>query len=231
MKNALLLLILLALPGAVIVAAGPDQQSAKVPDELVVDGRVVGQRIEVRPDDICLVCKGPVHSNDVVYLVRGQRVAVHRGEHEQDLLARLHYWLAQIQPRVALFSVDQGLGSLSSFWFFACLYVVVGLVFAGATAHLAVRKALPPVPWFFAGLFLNAVGYLVLLTRASGDAHEFPAGIPSGLRKVPLTFQPVGCPNCGATLHPAAHGCSRCGAKVTPSFDSEARRWRKQRVG
>lgn len=231
MKKALLLLILLALPGAVTGAAGQDQQSAQVPDELVVDGRVVGQRIEVRPDDICLVCKGPVHSNDVVYLVRGQRVAVHRGEHEQDLLARLHYWLAQIQPRVALFSVDQGLGSLSSFWFFACLYVVVGLILAAATAHLAVQKALPPVPWFFAGLFLNAVGYLTLLTRAPGDARAFPSGVPRGLRKVPLTYDSAVCPCCGAPLHPAARNCRRCGSEVTPSFESEARRWRKQRVG
>ena len=109
--------------------------------------------------------------------------------------------------------------------------MLVGLIFAAATAHLAVRKALPPTPWFFAGLLLNAVGYLILLTRPPGDPHAFPTGIPGGLRKVPLTYNSAVCPCCGAPLHPAARNCRCCGSEVTPSFESEARRWRKQTTG
>ncbi len=225
-KKSLLLLLLPALLGA--LAASPDRQSLEAPDELVVDGKVVGRRVEARPDDICLVCRERVVSNGVCYLVRGQRVAVHQ-RHEQDLLARVQYWLAQIQPRVALFSVDQGRSSLSGVWFFAGLYVLTGLVFASATAHLAVRKAMPPIPWFFAGLFLNAAGYLILLPRAPGDAHAFPAGIPAGLRKVPLTRDAIECPRCGTPLHPAAHNCSGCGDELAPAVESETDRWRKQR--
>ncbi len=229
MKKSLLLLLLPTLLGAHAVAAGPDQQFAQAPDELVVDGKVMGRRVEARPDDICLVCREPVVSNGVCYLVRGQRVAVHQ-RHEQDLLARVQYWLAQIQPRVALFSVDQGLSFLPSFWFFGGLYVLIGLVFAAATAHLAVRKALPPVPWFFAGLLLNAVGHLILLTRAPGDAHAFPTGIPGGLRKVPRTYDSVVCPRCGARQHPAAGTCTCCGGEMTPLLESEADRWRKKGI-
>ena len=220
MKKSLLLLVLPALLGAHAVAAGPD--------ELVVEGKVVGWRVEVRPDDICLVCKGPLLSDGVCYLVRGQRVAVHQDEHEQEFLARVRYWLAQIQPRVALFSVDQGRSALANFWFFGGLYVLVGLVFAAATAHLAVRKALPPTPWFFVGLLLNAVGYLILLTRAHGDAHGFPTGIPVGLRKVPRTYDSVVCPHCGAPQHPAARNCTCCDGAMTPSFESETDRWREK---
>ena len=229
MKRTAVLLIPLAVLGAHTAAASPAGQSTQAPDELVVDGEIVGGRIEVRPGDICLVCREPVGSNDLVYLVRGQRVPLHRGGDEQDLLARPQYWLAQIQPRVALFSVDQGLSSLSGFWFFAGLYVFIGLIFAGATAHLALGKALSPIPWFFVGLSLNAVGYLILLMRPRGNATAFPAGIPGGLRKVPLTHRSVECPRCGARLHPAAHNCSGCRGELTPSVESEVDRWRKQR--
>ncbi len=228
MKKTAVLLILLALAGAFKVTAGPDPKSTEAPDHLVVEGRVVGQRVEARPREFCLVCKAAIAATDVVYLVRGQRVALHR-EHDQDFQSRPQDWLAQIQPRVALFSVDQGRSSLSGVWFFAGLYVLTGLVFASATAHLAVRKAMPPIPWFFAGLFLNAAGYLILLPRAPGDAHAFPAGIPAGLRKVPLTRDAIECPRCGTPLHPAAHNCSGCGDELAPAVESETDRWRKQR--
>jgi hypothetical protein len=114
-------------------------------------------------------------------------------------------------------------------WFAVGLYVLVGLIFAGASAHQAVHKALPPIPWFFAGLFLNAVGYLILLTRPPGDARAFPAGIPRGLRKVPRTYYSEECLDCGYHNHPAAYCCLGCGAEIHPAFESEAARWRTQR--
>lgn len=230
MNKAPCLLLPLALLMALPVTAAPDAPSTQASDELVVDGKTVGQRVEARPGETCLVCREPIASNDPVYRVQGQRVAVHSGEHEQTLRGRLSYWLAQIQPRGALFSAERSRSSLSRFWFFAGLYVLLGLIFAGAAAHLAVQKALPPIPWFFLGLFLNAVGYLILLTRAPGDRQSFPAGIPTGLQKVPRTYDSSLCPCCGSPLHPAAHACADCGGDVQPSLESEADRWRKQRL-
>ncbi|MDA2914327.1 hypothetical protein MYX77_10300, partial [Acidobacteriia bacterium AH_259_A11_L15] len=132
--------------------------------------------------------------------------------------------------RGGLFSEEGPSGQpLSLGWFVLGLYVLVGLIFAGACAHEAVHKALPPIPWFFGGLFLNAVGYLILLTRAPGDAAQFPAGIPRGLRKVPLTYYSEECPNCGYYNHPAGHYCLGCSTEMDPAFESEAARWRKQR--
>lgn len=134
------------------------------------------------------------------------------------------------RPRGGLFSEEgPSGGGLSLAWFVLGLYVLAGLIFAGACAHLAVHKALPPLPWFFLGLFLNAVGYLILLTRAPGDAQPFRAGIPRGLRKVPRTYFAEDCPECGNHNHPAAHYCPGCGSRMEPPFESEAARWRKSR--
>jgi hypothetical protein len=137
---------------------------------------------------------------------------------------------AAARPRGGLFS-EEGATSqpLSLGWFVLGLYVLLGVVFAGASAHLAVQKALPPVPWFFVGFFLNAAGYLILLTRPADSARPFPAGIPLGLQKVPTTHAHDPCPCCGAFNHPAAHYCPCCQAEREPKFESEAVRWRKQR--
>lgn len=132
-------------------------------------------------------------------------------------------------PRGALFSEEGPSGQpLSVAWFAIGLYVLAGLIFAGCCAHGAVNKALQPVPWFFVGLFLNAVGYLVLLTRSPGDARQFASGIPRGLRKVPRTYYSEECPNCGYHNHPGGDHCEGCRGQRTPLFESEAARWRKQ---
>ncbi len=133
------------------------------------------------------------------------------------------------RPHGGLFS-EEGMPTqpLSLGWFILGLYVLLGLVFAGASAHMAVQKVLPPVPWFLAGFFLNAVGYLILLTRPHGDTQHLPAGIPSGLHKIPRTYDHHQCPCCGALNHPAARHCPCCQARLEPKFESESARWRKQ---
>lgn len=132
------------------------------------------------------------------------------------------------RPRGGLFS-EEGTArqALSPGWFLLGLYVLLGLLFAGAAAHLAVQKGLAPIPWFFIGFFLNAPGYLVLLTRPAGDLRRFLAGIPGGLRKVPCTHEHLFC-DCGYFNHPAAHYCSACLGEKEPQFESEAARWRQE---
>lgn len=136
---------------------------------------------------------------------------------------------AKMRPRGGLFSEEGGDRAVSLAWFLGGLYVLAGLIFAGASAHLAIQKALPPVPWFLAGFFLNAIGYLFLLTRPPGNREDLPAGIPAGLHKVPQTYTHYVCPGCSATVHPAARACPGCGAPLEPQFESEADKWRRQR--
>ena len=212
----------------------PLAEVAEAPDELVVGGKVVGKRVEPEPGEFCVVCNEQLHEGDVVYLVQGQRVAVHLGaclDHGaciEHLIAEPSRWLSQLKPGGAFLSARGDQVALSPFWFFAGLYILLGVVFAGACAHQAVQKALPPVPWFFVGLFLNAAGYLVLVTRPSGQVSQLPEGVPKGLRKVPHTHSFTECPKCGYHNHPSAQSCLGCGAAVTPSFESEATRWHKE---
>ncbi len=83
------------------------------------------------------------------------------------------------RPRGALFSEEGPSGQpLSLGWFVLGLYVLVGLIFAGACAHEAVHRALPPIRWFFAGLFLNAVSYLILHPRPRRRGPVFCGDTP-----------------------------------------------------
>lgn len=133
------------------------------------------------------------------------------------------------RPSPGLFGEEtSGEQPLSWGWFAFGLYVLAGLIFACASSHLAMHKALPSIPWFFAGLFFNLLAYLALLMRPRGDASQFPAGIPRGLHKLPRTYSSATCPGCGAPIHPAAVRCPACAADRTPNLDSEAARWRKQ---
>ena len=207
----------------------PLAEETEAPDQLLVGGKVVGKRVKPEAGEFCLVCNARLHEGDVVYLVQGQRVAVHLGACREHLNAEPRRWLSLLKPGGAFLSARGDQVALSPFWFFAGLYILLGVVFAGACAHQAVQKALPPIPWFFAGLFLNAVGYLVLVTRPSGQVSQLPEGVPEGLRKVPLTHSFAECPKCGYHNHPSAQSCLGCGAAMTPSFESEAARWRKER--
>ena len=67
------------------------------------------------------------------------------------------------------------------------------------------------------------------LQRVRDWVLRFNEGVPEGLRKVPLTHSFAECPKCGYHNHPSAQSCLGCGAAMTPSFESEAARWRKER--
>lgn len=72
-------------------------ESAAVPRELVVDGKVVGQVVAPEPGEICLVCNAPVQPADIVYLVDGQRIPVHQGHCNEALRAQTQHWLDQLK--------------------------------------------------------------------------------------------------------------------------------------
>ncbi len=128
----------------------------------------------------------------------------------------------QPAPRGAFLGAGANAG-MSSVWFWAGLYVVAGLVFGALSAHRACQTGNRALAWFGVGFVFTLPGYLCLLTRPK-QKMDAPAGVPRGLQKVPATHQPVPCPGCGATNHPAATLCIGCGGKLTPRFVSEAQR-------
>lgn len=174
--------------------------------------------VEVRPGDHCLVSGHPLGPNDVCLLINGRRVPLKK-EAVDIFLKNPEKYFSKLQPKSALFTEEMGESkSLSLGWFIFGIYVLVGLIFAALTSHTSVAKGLSPIPWFFAGLFLNVFGYLAILTKKPG---EIATNVPSGLRKVPLTDDPSACSSCGHENHPSAKNCSNCGIALTPKAVSE----------
>ena len=175
---------------------------------------------EVRPGDHCIVSGKPLDPKDICLMVEGRRVPLKR-EALDIFLQNPEKYFAKLQPKSALFTEDMGQGKpLNLSWFFFGVYVLIGLLFAALTAHTAVAKGLSPIPWFFAGLLINAFGYLAVLARKSESTEE----VPEGLTKVPVTAQPVNCVKCGYENHPSAKTCPACGSAISPQATSEAER-------
>ncbi len=197
--------------------------AAEPPDELVVDGKVIGRRVLARAGDFCIIDKEDLHPGDAVYLVNGQRVALHWPDCYRVLQANPQEHLAPLQPRGAfLFALGER-SPLAGGWFLFGTYILLGLAFAALCAHQALHRGRNPVAWFGAGLLFNAFAYAVLILRPAQPVAA-PAGIPSGLGKIAATFAPSPCPKCGYENHPSAKRCSGCGAALSPRIESEVTR-------
>lgn len=196
---------------------------SSTPDEVSVNPATVAKRVAPRPGDICLQCNRPIGAEDVVYGVRGQRMPLHRTEVEPDLRAQLARLLSQIEPRGAFLGAGQPQAAMGRAWFFAGLYVLIGLVSGALCAHRAMGAGQNPYAWFVAGLLLNVIGVLFLLTRPRCTVWA-PAGVPRGVGKIAATYAPMPCSKCGGLNHPSAAGCTRCGAHLEPKTISEVAR-------
>ncbi len=138
---------------------------------LVLDGKTSVKQAEPRSDDICLVCDRPIGQRDVVYLVNGQRAAVHQGVCGSKFLKDPWHFLALLQPRGAFLGVGSEVQRLSPAWFLLGIYILIGLTFAALCAHRALHTGHSAVGWFGIGLVLNLVGYLLLLTQPRKEVH------------------------------------------------------------
>ncbi|MGH7596896.1 MAG: hypothetical protein ACREOI_11130 [bacterium] len=180
----------------------------------------------VRPKvgDYCTVGNVPLDTlKDVALIVRGRRVPLHHTMVDSFMRTQEKYF-SQQQPKGALFQEElsapagAALAGIDSGWFLFGLYVLVALFFSGLSGYTAVSKGLPPIPHFFIGFFLSALGYLYVLTRPAATKK---GEIPAGLVKVPVTNSPVPCAACGYNNHPSAKQCAGCGGKLQPTIESE----------
>jgi hypothetical protein len=221
-----LVFVVLLFSAALATAQQQPQAPSSLHDshgELVVDGKVVGQRVPHKAGDICALCNRPTEAGDPTYLVHGQRVPLHADEMtDPSASSKLRGFLAQLQPRGA-FIGQSAPAELSLAWFYFGLYFLVGLLFAAVCAHRALHAGYNPISWFFIGLAFTAFGYLYVLTRPKREV-EAPAGIPRGLRKISSTYAPQACPKCGTENHPSAAQCSGCKAALSPQLTSEVAR-------
>lgn len=200
-------------------SAAPDSQP---PREVRIRPGVVAERVPYKPGDICVVCNHPVTEDDVVYAAGGQRVPIHQAELSNNVAWQVQLLFARLQPRGAFLGAENGIG-LSRAWFYAGLYILVGLIFAALCAHRALHTGHSPPAWFGIGLVLSLAGYLLLLTRPRREVTA-PGGIPRGLHKISATYPPQPCTSCGTLNHPSAAACAGCGAQLEPRMTSEVAR-------
>lgn len=223
---AAFLVLLLCSPVAALAQTG-DAESADPSDPsektAAPDLEVLTITVPVKPGDRCIVCGTLLQSGHKVYLVEGQRVGI-MPMMEPELRADPWAFIARLKPRGGLFGGEVAPGSaVSDVWLLLGIYVTVGLAFSAVCAHRALNIGQAPAPWFFAGLFFNAFGYLALLLRsASPEAAAAPKY--TGVVKIPATAEPQACPTCGAENHPSATSCLRCGSDLAPLTSSEVTR-------
>jgi hypothetical protein len=190
--------------------------------ELVINGEPV-RMIQHQGGALCVVCGNAIHAHDRMYLIHGQRVAVHGLGSPCDIAFRKNAekFLAALQPHGAFLGGEPA-RNISLGWFYAGMYVLAGLIFAGLCGQRALERGHPQLQWFLAGLFLNVMAYALLRMKAPQQVVA-PAGVPAGLAKIASTYDPVTCV-CGAENHPAAKQCSTCGRELKPQVVSEVER-------
>jgi hypothetical protein len=173
----------------------------------------------------CTVGGDSLTEQDVALIVRGRRVPLHRLA-VQEFLDHQEKYFAKFEPKSALFQEDMSprsgtaLGGITYGWFLFGIYVLVGLVFSGLSAYVAITKGLNSRLHFSIGFILGPIGFLYVVTRPKAALHE----IPGGLVKVPSTSTPVPCPACGAMNHPTARLCIECRSTLHPVGESEVER-------
>lgn len=174
---------------------------------------------EVREHDRCLVCDGELQEGGgLAFLYKGRRITLDT-LHLETFLQNPSAYFSELQPRGALFQ-ESGGGHIGVGWLGLGLWMVLGLIGAAACTGLALRKGLPPMRWFAAGLVANLLAVLLLLTRSAAQSVT----LPPRLAKIPMTPTPYLCARCGGQNHPTATRCVDCGADIEPTSDSEVER-------
>jgi hypothetical protein len=224
-----------SLLAAALAASVPVVRAAETAgtDEAAVAAEQTWQEMGRRPGDgeQCLVCSLPIEGETAVEIRYKGRVFYVKESMLDAFRADPDAYFRKLQARSGLFDEAAMAGPpMPGGWFFAGVYVAVGLVFGALCASLALGRGRRPLPWLVAGLVGNVVALAVLLLRPSAaDGPAARAGTdPSGrsgrlgaLGRVSATRDPRACPACGAPNHPAAAACSSCGASLEPLTRSE----------
>ncbi|MEZ5404481.1 MAG: hypothetical protein R2729_32680 [Bryobacteraceae bacterium] len=177
--------------------------------------RIMGP-MPAKDGETCVVCNSRVSRHDLAYVIDGQRMAVMRAM-EADLLANPLEYVTKFRPEGMIFSNQQSQRE-SGAYFWAGVLVLIGLIFGGACAHMAMGKGFSAWRWFALGFVFSVPAALVLAMKAPAPDSQ---PMPEGLAKMPLTHGPIGCTGCGAANHPSAAACSSCGGALEPSVTSE----------
>lgn len=186
------------------------------------------QVLDQRPGqgEQCLVCDRGIYGHDVVKLrYKGRKFYVQAGQMFAKFESEPDRFFQKVQARSVLFDeTGVAVGPMAIGWLWIGVYILAGLIFGAVCSYVAVARAVAPCPWFVAGFVGNIVALIVLCLVAKGDRAILPAGVPSGLSKVPTTRAPIRCSGCRCENHPGAAECSHCGASLDPTVEPETHR-------
>ena len=111
----------------------------------------------------CIVCNAPLTSKDSAYVVEGRRVAVSKLMEAQFLQNPLHY-VTMLRPEATGLDARPE-ASFASAYLWTGVFVLIGLMFGGACAQMAMAKGLSKWPWFVLGFLFSLPAVLVLAGR------------------------------------------------------------------
>ena len=171
------------------------------------------------PGERCLVCGTELDADKgLAFYYRGRPIAISTA-HLKTFLEDPDRYFKHLEVRGGLFheGSDQ---QMSNEWLLLGVWMLLGLVGAAICTGVALRKGLPPLTWFAAGLIANILAVVLVLARSPVQEVELPAR----LAKIPNTVPPDECPKCGARNHPTARRCNGCGAAMEPVTDSDVDR-------
>ncbi len=173
--------------------------------------------LPARPDETCVVCGRAVGASGAAYLYEGQRLPVCERD-RRLLVADPETYAASSRPNNMIMN-PRAAGGLSGTWLWIGVYVLAGLVFGSLASLAALAQGRGPLAAFLLGFLFTVPGYLYVLSRGRLPGA---AAFPAGRFKQPGTQDPVKCPACGSTNHPAARRCSACGNTLEPAARSES---------
>ena len=194
------------------------------------DTRIVDpeQHVHMNPEGrACFVCDHRIGAEGLALLHKGRHVYLCSGACRGAWESNKDALFARIQARGALFdeeSIVENQKPMRVGWLVFGVYILIGVCCGAASSYIAVSKGHGALAWFFLGLLFNIPALAVVATKSAADLSALPAGVPSGLAKVPTTRNPAVCTSCGASNHPSAASCSACSAALEPTVPAETQR-------
>jgi hypothetical protein len=212
------LICLLAIIGMFLV---PLSMSAQHPGQAEKQDTLGYPLAEIKKGDRCLVCGVNLEEDGLAILYKGRRVPLANGAMLEAFIANPQVYFPKLQPKGALFQESAVPENPVRWgWFLFGVWVTLALLSGALSAGISLRKGLPPVKGFFAGLIGSVFGLLYIITRPAKEKVD----LPPHLAKIRTTAHPGSCPKCGGQNHPSASKCVSCGTALTPSVESEVSR-------
>jgi hypothetical protein len=119
---------------------------------------------QAKDGERCVVCNSKLTRKDRAYLVDGRRFAVAK-EMETEFLQNPLLYVAKFRPENTAVADTHPTTAFAGPYLWAGVFVLIGLMFGGACAQIALAKGLSKWVWFVLGFFFSLPAVLALAAR------------------------------------------------------------------